>query len=562
MDSKPRPGDQPEPALAGLLPRLLSGDISNQESTLAGIRHELRTPINHIIGYSEMLHEEVADSGQADVLKDLEKIQRGGKRLLVLINEYFDPETFRAKKWDHHQLLHELRTPVNHIIGYSELLKDQAADSGQNHLIPDLVKIHTAATRWLRLMEGYLIPSDKPSDPFGYEPTPSPLPGGELATGASNEAPLLGGVGGGSIADAQVQVKDRVAATPRQGRLLVVDDDAPNRDMLARRLQRQGYEVSIAENGMEALEMVRARKFDLVLLDMIMPGIDGYQVLQALKADEALRHVPVLMISALDDIDGIVRCIEIGAEDYIAKPFNPVFLRARIGAALEKKRMRDQEQIYLKRIEEEQAKAERLLLNILPMAIAERLKDGEQGIADSFPEVTVLFGDLVGFTSLSVQIPPAEMVKLLNEVFSAFDRLAGLHGLEKIKTIGDAYMAVSGLPKPRPDHAETAAAMALEMQDEIGLFNERYGTSLQMRIGLNTGPVIAGIIGTKKFIYDLWGDTVNTASRMESHGKPGQIQVTQATYEKIQALFRLEHRGLIDVKGKGPMEAYWLLGRI
>lgn len=312
MDSKPCPGDQPEPALAGLLPRLLSGDISNQESTLAGIRHKLRTPINHIIGYSEMLHEEVADSGQADVLKDLEKIQRGGKRLLVLISEYFDLETFRAKKWDHHQLLHELRTPVNHIIGYAELLKDQAADSGQSHLIPDLVKIHTAATRWLRLMEGYLIPSDKPSDPF------VPPRSGPMDKRIETSSPPAERSGGGLIPDAQVQVKDQVAATPRQGRLLVVDDDAPNRDMLARRLQRQGYEVSIAENGMEALEMVRARKFDLVLLDMIMPGIDGYQVLQALKADEALRHVPVLMISALDDIDGIVRCIEIGAEDYIA----------------------------------------------------------------------------------------------------------------------------------------------------------------------------------------------------------------------------------------------------
>jgi len=201
------------------------------------------------------------------------------------------------------------------------------------------------------------------------------------------------------------------------------------------------------------------------------------------------------------------------------------------------------------------------LLNILPHSIAERLKDGENNIADSFPEVTVLFGDLVGFTTLSANSLPAEVVRMLNEVFSAFDRLAGKHGLEKIKTIGDAYMAVSGLPVLRPDHADAAAGMALDMQEEIERFNQRFGTTLQMRIGLNTGPVIAGIIGTKKFIYDLWGDTVNTASRMESHGKPGYIQVTQATYEKIQDRFCFEARGAVDIKGMGSMPAYWLMGR-
>ena len=217
--------------------------------------------------------------------------------------------------------------------------------------------------------------------------------------------------------------------------------------------------------------------------------------------------------------------------------------------------------MYLRRIQEEQEKAERLLLNILPLPIAERLKNGEDNIADSFAEVTVLFGDLVGFTSTTTQVPPPEMVRRLNGIFSAFDRLAGKHGLEKIKTIGDAYMAVGGLPTPRADHAGAAAGMALDMREEIARFNDRTGTSMQIRIGLNTGPVIAGIIGTRKFIYDLWGDTVHTASRMESHGKPGQIQITQATFERIQHQFRCEARGLIDVKGKGSMPAFWLTGR-
>jgi len=349
------------------------------------------------------------------------------------------------------------------------------------------------------------------------------------------------------------------ASQQQVGTLLVVDDDAGNRDMLARRLRRQGYAVATAAGGEAALELLNKHSFDLVLLDMLMPGINGYEVLKRMKSHPSLRHIPVLMISALDEINDIVRCIEIGAEDYLSKPFNPVFLRARIGAALEKKRLRDQEQVYLRRIQEEQEKAERLLLNVLPSPIALRLKNGEESIADSFAEATVLFADLVGFTTFSLNISAADLVKRLNEIFCSFDRLAEEHGLEKIKTIGDAYMAVSGLPTPREDHAQAAAAMALAMQEELQRFNVRSGASLQMRIGLNSGPVIAGVIGARKFIYDLWGDTVNTASRMESHGRPGSVQVSQATFEKLKNYFDLESRGFIDLKGRGQVAAYWLL---
>jgi guanylate cyclase len=212
-------------------------------------------------------------------------------------------------------------------------------------------------------------------------------------------------------------------------------------------------------------------------------------------------------------------------------------------------------------LQEEQARSEGLLLNILPRPIAERLKRDQAVIADGFAEATVLFADIVDFTRMSAFLTPGALVAFLNDLFSTFDRLSDRFGLEKIKTVGDAYMAVAGLPAPRPDHAQAAAEMALEIQEELTRRTAPGGGPLLMRIGLHSGPVVAGVIGTKKFIYDLWGDTVNTASRMESHGLAGAIQVTEAAYERLRASYSFEERGVIQVKGKGPMRTFILTGR-
>jgi class 3 adenylate cyclase len=210
---------------------------------------------------------------------------------------------------------------------------------------------------------------------------------------------------------------------------------------------------------------------------------------------------------------------------------------------------------------EEKAISERLLLNVLPGPIAERLKQGESLIVDRFDAVSVLFADIVGFTAVASRTSPEELVTMLNEIFSMFDRLAEQHGLEKIKTIGDAYMVVAGIPQPVADHATAIAHMALDMQAGIAAFAEASGEPMSIRIGIHSGSVVAGVIGTKKFIYDLWGDTVNTASRMESSGVPGRIQVTEATYALLRDQFAFEDRGPIEVKGKGRMAAYLLVGR-
>ncbi len=224
-------------------------------------------------------------------------------------------------------------------------------------------------------------------------------------------------------------------------------------------------------------------------------------------------------------------------------------------------RLEDLVAVRTRELNDEKATSERLLLNVLPSPIADRLKHGENLIVDRFDAVSVMFADLVGFTSMSAVTTPEELVTMLNELFSMFDKLAEKHGLEKIKTIGDAYMAVAGVPQPIADHAVAIAHMGMDMLDGLAGYTARTGTELSIRIGIHAGPVVAGVIGKNKFIYDLWGDTVNTASRMESHGVPGRVHITEAVRELIGDRFELEDRGPIDVKGKGMMTTYLLRGR-
>jgi len=209
----------------------------------------------------------------------------------------------------------------------------------------------------------------------------------------------------------------------------------------------------------------------------------------------------------------------------------------------------------------EQERSEGLLLNILPAPIAARLKQGKQVIADDFPEVTVLFADLVDFTRRSRDTTPERVVEVLDDLFSALDALAERHGLEKIKTVGDAYMVVGGLPEPRPDHARRVADMALAVREEVPRHLDPAGQPLAVRIGIDTGPVVAGVIGRRKFSYDLWGDTVNVASRMESTGVPGCIQVTDRVHRRLRDGYRFERRGPVEIKGKGELVTWFLVGR-
>lgn len=343
--------------------------------------------------------------------------------------------------------------------------------------------------------------------------------------------------------------------------ILIVEDTADLRELLAYRIEHLGYQVTPAENGRQALELLQNQKFDLMLLDIMMPEMNGYQVLEHIRDDPNFKNLPVIVVSAVNDMDSVVKCIELGAEDYLPKPFKVGLLKARLAASLEKKRLRDQEKFILELIRQEREKSEQLLHNILPPPIAERLKQGATIIADKYEAVTVLFADLVDFTEFSAHFTPEDTIALLNRTFSRFDSLLLQYGLEKIKTIGDAYMVVGGVPTPRPDHAEAVADMALALQAAAKDLLLPTGEAIRLRIGMHSGPVTAGVIGSQKFAYDLWGDTVNTASRMESHGLPGTIQVSEATYNLLKDKYLLSARGPIEVKGKGLMPTYLLEGK-
>jgi len=498
------------------------------------------------------------------------------------------------------------------------------------------------------------------------------------------------------------------STTTAKGNILIVDDTPQTLQWIAALLRDHGYAVRGALNGLMALKSAKMDPPELILLDVNMAHIDGYEVCKRLKADPETADIPVIFISSLTEVLSKVHAFEVGGADYITKPLQAEEVVARIEhqltirrlqASLQRQNAQLQREIqereralqelqrteaalrlaeekyrsivenavegicqvtptgqylsvnpalaqllgydspatlmanvtnvgkqlyvepyrwaeflaYMRRYREvtsfesevyradgsrlwisenvravtdaqgqllyyegtvrdvtdrrqteeelrqQRLRSEYLLLNVLPQPIAERLKQGQHTIAESFTEVTVLFADIVDFSKLATQVSPTALVEQLNQIFSGFDRLAERHGLEKIKTIGDAYMVVGGLPKPNPQHAQAVAAMALEMRQEISHFQRADGQPYRLRIGIHSGPVVAGVIGQKKFIYDLWGETVNIASRMESHGLPDHIQVTAATYGRLHSFYNLVERGSISVKGMGEMVTYWLL---
>ncbi len=336
-----------------------------------------------------------------------------------------------------------------------------------------------------------------------------------------------------------------------QGHVLVVDDEEQNRSLLHDPLEALGYEVEEAENGFEALKKIALRPPDVVLLDVMMPRMDGFEVCRRLRDNPKTTHLPILMITALSERGDRLLGIDSGANDFLNKPVDVQDLILRVRNAIYAKKLRDQ-------LVEAQQQSEELLLNILPPPIAKRMKRGETNIADHHPDVTVLVADVVGFTALSAHICAEQIVQLLNEIFSVFDVLVENNGLEKIKTIGDAYMVAGGLSFPRSGHAEAAADLALEMQAEIERLNQQYDTSIRLRIGICTGPVVAGVIGRRRFAYDIWGETVNLACRLESSAPAGTIQIAQSTRERLKENYVCEPIPVAHVPGQDKPPTYRL----
>jgi adenylate cyclase len=343
-----------------------------------------------------------------------------------------------------------------------------------------------------------------------------------------------------------------------KGRVLIVEERANQVGSISRMLDLSDYEVTSARIVDAVIEIISKLRPDVVVLDNLSTGRAMLELIELIKLDQDSKDVPLVFISELDDYDSIIRAVELGVDEYLTRPLEQSSLLVRLGTAQEKKWLKKKAEAYINILDEERLKSDKLLFSILPGSVAERLKNDPGVIAESYAETTVMFADIVGFTELASKMSPTRVVTFLNDVFSVFDNLADKHGLEKIKTIGDAYMVAGGVPNKRPDHAEAMGRMALDMLSEVSNVWTPEGGDLRLRIGIHTGPAVAGVIGRKRFIYDLWGDTVNIASRMESQGLPDRIQVSEATYQKLRKDFMLEKRGMLHIKGKGQMIT-WLL---
>ncbi len=333
--------------------------------------------------------------------------------------------------------------------------------------------------------------------------------------------------------------------------LLIVDDVEDNLIALTMRLELSGYDnVSTASNGREALALMRERKFDLVLLDIMMPEMDGYQVLEEMKVDTELRDIPVIMISAVEDLESVVRCIELGAADYLTKPFNPTLLKARLDTYVEKAQYKAQEAAYVERLQAEKKRADDLLATLLPAQIVRLLKGENQLPPMRYDEVAVLFADVVGFTAYCENHAPEKVFTQLESLIEDFEGLVVGHGMMKVKTIGDAFMATANLLEDLDDPLHAAIGCAFEMVAAAG----KYGSDWQLRIGIDHGPVVAGIIGRTNLQFDVWGDTVNTASRIEGIGAPGTVNVSGRAWQYLRDRAQGRSLGMVALKGRDPIE--------
>ena len=331
--------------------------------------------------------------------------------------------------------------------------------------------------------------------------------------------------------------------TPSSGHLLVVDDNKVNRLLLGRNLEQQGHSVAFAENGQQALDRLRAESFDLVLLDILMPELDGYQVLERLTKDPELRDIPVIMTSSMDELDSVVKCIEMGAEDYLSKPPNPVLLKARIGASLEKKWLRDQQRELIRKF----ATAE----------VAEELLTTGFELGGKYVDATVMFSDIRSFTSIAEAQSPADTIELLNDYYTLMFEAIGGHGGVVNQMVGDGLMAVFGAPVPSADHAERAVLSALEMLEMVGMFNAersaRQKVQIQIGVGIASGRVIAGFTGTQnRATYTCVGDAVNLAARLEAYTKQAgrPILIDAPTRAGLGPDLQVEDLGQAELKGK------------
>ena len=514
--------------------------MSLDREALAHLRHELRTPLNHIIGYSEMLLEDVAHEDPAVLGPGLRRVHDDAQRLLAIINELVGAD---AGHVDVARLSAELTGPLGSVMTNVEALKVQALQAGAGGAAQDLERVAIAATA-LRCV---------------------------ISTGADLPKP--------QIAAAAVALANSDAEPVEASLILVVDDNVTNREMLGRRLQRDGHRVQLVAGGREALDLIYGRRVDLVLLDVMMPDMDGYEVLRQLKANEAWRNIPVLMISAVDEIESVARCIELGADDYLSKPFDPILLRARIGACLEKKHLRDREAEHLRQLAEwnqrlEQRVAEQVTLverlgrlkRFFSPQLAELIVAGgaDDPLKTHRRDVTVCFLDLRGFTAFAEAAEPEEVMGVLREYHAEMGKLVLEHEGTLERFTGDGMIFFND-PVRVPNPGERALRMALAMRERVAqlmLQWRKLGYELGLGIGIAQGYATIGAIGFEgRWDYGAIGSVTNLAARLCAEAKAGQVLVAKRVAATMEDLLEVEPVQELSLKGfQRPVAAYGVVG--
>jgi len=325
--------------------------------------------------------------------------------------------------------------------------------------------------------------------------------------------------------------------------VLAVDDAADNLNMVAGLLGGR-IKVKVARNGQKALAIAESDPPDLILLDVMMPEMDGYEVIKRLKSNPATKDIPVIFLTARSEVEDEAQGFTLGAVDYISKPFNPLIVKARVNTHLELVRQR--------------RRTEELLAAILPRKVIDQLKETGTSAPESFDQVSLLFSDIVGFTPASSGLTPEFLISELSSIFTSFDQIMAHFECERIKTIGDAYFAVCGMPRPDPMHARKLVAAGLDCIRHVKTRNESSRQKWEIRVGVHTGPVVGGIVGIDKYLYDVFGDAVNMTSRVETSSEPMRLSVSEETYKLVQDDFLFTPRGTVDLKGKGAVPLYFV----
>ena len=486
-------------------------------------RPDLRATVQRAValaGLAEQLTHSVPR--QTEAAEDAARIRDA----VALLRQRLDDLATGRAEGSTKRIRHDLRTPLNHVLGYGEMLLDD---------------FHGTPHQQIRVVISQILDGGKEVLHGLDELVEDVVDGGRSAT------PIPAAVRHGPP---PALVRPEALA----GRILVADDNPENVALLQRRLAPLGHDVVTVSDGAEALAALDDPSFDLVLLDVMMPRLDGFEVLARLKADDLTRHLPVIMITSLDELDSAARCIELGAADYLTKPFDAVLLQARIQSCLEAKRLRDQQAEVLLRVEQERARARELLRVILPDPVVDELERTNRVKPRRYEGVAVLFCDIVGFTQYCDRREPEDVLPRLQALVEAFEDAMGRHRMQKIKTIGDGFMAASGLLDPVAHPVSHAVACGADMVRIAAEVTDDW----QVRVGVHVGPVVAGVLGRRQFQFDLWGDTVNTASRVESNGVNGGITLSRLAWDRLTLEQGREpvgrSLGRVAMKGKGAVE--------